>query len=106
MSPTESANSSKNHDSVPNAAGRRTRVRFAVVLFILLSMEIGVFLFVVPWSEIWDRNLLLGYYPSLRPIYLSHYLRGAVSGLGLMNLWLGISQAWNLRRPVAHSAGR
>ena len=84
------------------ASGSGLQGRLARVLFILLSIEIGVFLLLIPWSEVWDRNLLLRYYPSVRPFYLSHYLRGAVSGLGLVNLWIGVSQVWNSRRFGAH----
>lgn len=75
------------------------------MLYILVCVEIGTFLLVLPWSPVWDRTLLLRYYPSLRPLYLSAYLRGAISGLGLVNLWLGVSQAWLFRRPASRRTG-
>ena len=59
----------------------------------------------MPWSAIWSRSLFLYHYPLLRPLWMSPYLRGAVSGLGLVNLWLGVSQAWNFRRPASPHAG-
>jgi len=76
--------------------------RFWLVLLILLSLEIGVFLVAVPWSSIWDRNLVVGYSSLLRPVLLSYYARGAVSGLGIINLWVGVSLArdfWRFKTP-------
>jgi len=72
--------------------------RFRRVLAILFCVEVGLFLLLAPWSEIWGRNSLVTYVPAFGPVYLSYYFRGAVSGLGLINLWLGLAQAWNLRR--------
>ena len=109
MSPSESAISNKVGDSIPPAVsyggvGRR----FVLMVFIALCIEIGIFLLLFPWSEVWAQYFLLGQFPWLRSIYMSHYLRGAISGLGLVNLWLGVSQAWNFRQLVSgtHSAGR
>src|SRR5579884_4267837 len=94
MSQTESILSSNPNDATVRTSGwDRAGKRLGAVLFILLCVEIGIFLLVMPWSALWRRNLLLSYYPLLRPVFLSSYLRGAVSGLGLVNLWLGISHA-------------
>ncbi|MBI3894708.1 MAG: hypothetical protein HY313_02135 [Acidobacteria bacterium] len=68
------------------------------VFYILLCVEIGTFLLVVPWSSAWEGNLWFSYLPSGRFLYLNPYLRGAISGLGLINFWLGASQAWNFRQ--------
>jgi len=70
---------------------------------ILLFLETGLFLVAFPWSSVWDQNLVVGYFPWLRPVFLSYYLRGAVSGLGLINLWMGISQARRLARLRNHA---
>lgn len=99
---SESATSSKPPDSAfPVARGVETGKRLWLVLFILLSLEIGAFLVVAPWSSAWDRNLVVGYLSWLRPLLLSPYVRGAVSGLGVINLWVGISQARDFRRRKA-----
>ncbi len=108
MSPTESALSSKPSDLSLRATGREGAGRqFALVLYILYCVEIGMFLLVVPWSEVWESNLLMAYFPLLRPLYVNHYVRGAVSGLGVINLWLGVSHAWSFRlSAVRGAAGR
>ncbi|MBI2819499.1 MAG: hypothetical protein HYX73_05930 [Acidobacteria bacterium] len=72
--------------------------RFWRVLLILLALETGFFLILVPWSSVWDRNFLLGYLASLQPILRSHYVRGAVSALGVVNIWLGLAEAVTLYR--------
>ena len=103
MSSPESTLSSKRNSAGPALQDGWDRVyrRLGAVLYILLCVEIGTFLLVLPWSGIWERNLLLHYSPVLRPFYMSSYLRGAVSGLGLVNLWLGVTQAWSFRHPAA-----
>ena len=106
MLPSESALSSKPSDSAPAIRGwERARKRLGAVLYIALCVEIGTFLLLMPWSAIWSRSLLLYHYPLLRPLWMSPYLRGAVSGLGLVNLWLGVSQAWNFRQSASRHAG-
>ena len=55
------------------------------------SIEIGLFLVFVPWSALWEHNVLLLYLP-LRPVLLNNFVRGAVSGLGLVDLCLGLGE--------------
>ena len=65
------------------------------VIYILYCLEVGVFLIVFPWMQLWEENFLLGYYPFLKVVFLNNFFRGAVSGFGVTNLILG---AWE----VAH----
>ncbi len=74
--------------------------RILLVLFVLFCLELGLLLVVLPWTDLWDQNALLVWFPSLRPILLNSYLRGAVSGLGLLNIWVGLSDAFHFRRHV------
>lgn len=75
--------------------------RILFVLFILFCIELGLFLLVLPWSELWGRNIFLSLFPELRSFLLSNYFRGALSGLGVVNLWVGLSDAWNFRENLA-----
>jgi hypothetical protein len=52
--------------------------------------EVGLLLVVLPWTVFWDRNYLFDAMPLLRDLTQSPYLRGAVSGLGVLNFGLGI----------------
>lgn len=49
-------------------------------------------LVVVPWSIFWERNYLASLVPGLPAVLASPYVRGAVSGLGLVNLWLAFAE--------------
>ena len=66
--------------------------RFLAVAFILFCFEIGLFLVFVPWSTLWEQNVLLGYSFALHRLLLNDFVRGAVSGLGLVDLVLGLSE--------------
>jgi hypothetical protein len=58
------------------------------VVMLLIWLELGLVLILVPWSELWEVNYYLYQYPSLGLFASNPYLRGAMSGLGLINvLW-------------------
>lgn len=61
-------------------------------IYVIYCFEVGIFLIVFPWSGLWDANSLLSYVPTLNPLILSDYFRGAVSGLGFANILLGIRE--------------
>ena len=66
--------------------------RLLAVAFILFCLEIGLFLVFVPWSALWENNFLLGYLPALRGLMLNNFFRGAVSGLGVVDVLIGLSE--------------
>ena len=47
-------------------------------------------LIVLPWSGFWDRNYFGSAWPGLRPILTNNFVRGAVTGLGVVNLFAGL----------------
>jgi hypothetical protein len=65
--------------------------RLLAFAFILFCFEIGLFLVFVPWSNLWEHNVLLLYLP-LRGLLLNNFVRGAVSGLGVIDLFLGLGE--------------
>ena len=60
------------------------------LLSVLSSAMVGVFLVLAPWTPWWDSNFLLQVNRTLRTVLLSEFTRGAVSGLGLVNLLLAV----------------
>lgn len=66
--------------------------RLLAIAFILFCFEIGLFLIFVPWSQLWENNVLLSYSFYLRRLLLNNFFRGAVSGLGVVDLILGFSE--------------
>jgi hypothetical protein len=65
----------------------------AALLSVIVPLFVGVVLAVLPWTTIWDANYLLQPLPQVRSWVLSGYLRGTVSGLGLVNIVLAIDEA-------------
>lgn len=66
--------------------------RVLAVAFILFCFEIGLFLVFVPWSDLWLNNVLLSYSTPLRGFFLNNFVRGAVSGLGVVDVVLGVTE--------------
>jgi len=52
---------------------------------------VGLLLIVVPWSSFWERNYFFDVVPALRPVLTNFFVRGAVSGLGVVNLIAGLA---------------
>jgi hypothetical protein len=68
--------------------------RAELFLRVLLQMYLGLLVCYTPWSRtLWDRNPIFVQFPTLA-IYMAHgAVRGLVSGLGLLNLWIAFSDA-------------
>jgi hypothetical protein len=57
-----------------------------------LFLEFGFMLLVVPWSAYWDRNYFAALVPHLHALIINNFIRGAVSGLGLINVVAGVAE--------------
>jgi hypothetical protein len=66
------------------------------LLLVALFLETGFVLVVVPWSSFWDRNYFAGSLPFLLDVLSNNYVRGAVSGLGVVNVAAGVSELFSL----------
>ncbi|HEY2934075.1 MAG TPA: hypothetical protein VGK99_20225 [Acidobacteriota bacterium] len=72
--------------------------RLLNIFYILFCFQIGIFLVIYPWLRIWEVNGLLIQHPALRQVMLNNYFRGAVSGLGIVNLLIGGIEFINFTR--------
>ena len=86
--------------------------RLSVIFYVILCLEIGIVLTVLPWVphgwlglSDWGNNYFLwlaahktGY--GLQRAVASGWVRGAVSGLGVLNLAMGIWELINFRKTV------
>jgi hypothetical protein len=70
----------------------------AAVVYCIFCIEIGLFLLVYPWLRSWEQNYLIQFHPALTGFLTSVQLRGAVSGLGILNLFAAVSEIRGLRR--------
>ena len=71
--------------------------RFGVLLFVFICATVGVMLMIVPWRQEWSENPLLLAYPTLHDVVASGFTRGVVTGLGLLNVWIGFWEALRYR---------
>jgi hypothetical protein len=68
-------------------------------------LEAGLLLLVVPWSVFWERNLFVGQWSALQAVLLNHFVRGGISGVGLVCLGAAISEVLTLWRSRTQVAG-
>jgi hypothetical protein len=71
--------------------------RLGVFLFVFASLLMGVALTILPWTARWSDNPYLVQHLMLRTFVLLGFVRGAVTGLGIINLWIGIFEGIRYR---------
>ena len=87
--------------------------KLSVIFYIILCLEIGIFLTVAPWwphgmwgISDWGNNYFLLYAArktgshGLQAVVASGWVRGAVSGVGLLNLGIAFWEIFNFKRTV------
>ena len=62
------------------------------LLIVAFFFEFGFALLIVPWSAFWDRNYFAEVVPALHAVITNNFVRGAVSGLGVINLLSGLGE--------------
>ncbi|MCO6512436.1 MAG: hypothetical protein J5I65_16765 [Aridibacter famidurans] len=80
--------------------------RLTVILFILVCLEAGILLTLLPWISDWGNNVLLIYvvdvtgFDTLDAVVDSGWFRGAVTGLGVFNLLVAFWEIAHFSRSV------
>ncbi len=72
--------------------------KMSAVLFITFCIELGLFLVVFPWTDYWDGNFFSSLVPEWHQYWVNMYVRGAVSGLGVVDLYISLLEIVRLRR--------
>jgi len=70
--------------------------KVSAVLFITFCLDIGLFLVIFPWTDYWDN--FAAFVRAWRPYLDNMYVRGAISGLGIVNLYISLGEVFRLRR--------
>jgi hypothetical protein len=76
------------------------------LLRVLLSLDfllLGVLLLFLPWLGLWEHNYFLSRFPGMIPYVLNPSVRGAVSGLGTLDIMMAVGM---LRDDPTHVATR
>ena len=74
--------------------------RLLAVAAIFFCFEIGLFLVIIPWSELWEGNYFLQYIPAFRPLILHSVFRAIVTFLGIVDIVIGFAELRRLVRSL------
>lgn len=86
---------------IPSTAEAPIRF-FSRLIVAAYLIEAGVLLVLAPWSGLWERNYFAFAWPWLGPWMASAYVRGAVTGIGLVTALGGLRDlvsAFMMRHP-------
>lgn len=61
------------------------------LLLIAYLIEAGLLLLIGPWSALWDRNLFVQALADIDDVVRSGFVRGAVSGVGVLCVGAGLA---------------
>ena len=72
--------------------------RMSLLVLVLFCFYIGGLLAIIPWSpRYWDHNAWMLSHPTLQTLLGKGWVRGLVSGIGLLDIWIGISELLNYK---------
>ncbi len=72
--------------------------KIGALIYVFFCFELGIFLFLFPWLDLWQQNFLGGLTPGWFDLWNSPYVKGAVSGLGVIDIGISFSELFRLRR--------
>ena len=61
------------------------------LFYIAFFLESGLLLVVLPWSAFWTGNYFVIRWPVISPWLANDFVRGGVTGIGLVNLAAGVA---------------
>jgi hypothetical protein len=61
------------------------------LVYVAFFLEVGLLLLVLPWSAFWEQNYFADAWSWTRVLLENNFVRGAVSGIGLVNLAAGFA---------------
>ena len=82
----------------PPAPPRSTTSKLLGLLLVVVCFEAGVFLLVFPWMDSWTKSLFPTLSVQLTDLWESNYFRGALSGLGAINIYISFLEMMRLLR--------
>jgi hypothetical protein len=71
--------------------------RLFMIVYVVFCLQLGIWMILLPWNDAWLNNSLLVHWPALHHLWEHPFVRGAVSGIGFLDIWLGISEAVHYR---------
>lgn len=72
--------------------------RLSLFILVIFCIYLGAIVAVLPWwTAVWDHNPFFTSHPTLGNFLRLGPVRGVISGLGLLDIWIGISEAVHYR---------
>ena len=72
--------------------------RLSLVVLGVFCLYLGSMVAILPWwSRVWETNSIVLNHPQLGVILRNGVVRGVLSGIGLLDIWIGISEAIHYR---------
>lgn len=72
--------------------------RLSLFVLVLFCVYLGVLVAIIPWwPRVWDHNALIQSHPAVAAVLHVGAVRGLISGLGLLDIWIGVSEAVHYR---------
>ena len=67
--------------------------RLSLFILVIFCIYLGGLLTILPWwKEMWDHNPYLLAHPQVAALLHSGAVKGLLSGLGIIDIWIGISE--------------
>jgi hypothetical protein len=72
--------------------------RLSLFVLVLFCFFLGLVVMILPWwKPMWDENALILGHPAVAAVLEMGAVKGLISGLGLLDIWIGISEAIHYR---------
>jgi hypothetical protein len=64
-------------------------------VYVLFCMTLGMALVTLPWTSTWFEEGVIARWPAAQEFLQTGFVRGCISGLGFIDIWLGVLEAIN-----------
>jgi hypothetical protein len=72
--------------------------RLSLVILVIFCVYLGVMVAILPWwTRVWETNTIVLNHPQLGDLLRNGAVRGVLTGIGLLDIWIGISEAIHYR---------
>ncbi len=72
--------------------------RLSLVVLVSFCLYLGILVAVLPWwTRVWENNSVILNHPQLAEFLRNGAVRGVLSGVGLLDIWIGVSEAIHYR---------
>jgi hypothetical protein len=72
--------------------------RLSLVVLVVFCLYLGSMVTILPWwTRVWENNIIVLNHPQLAAFLHRGAVRGVLTGIGLLDIWIGISEAIHYR---------